>query len=68
MLFLFLSALPSDPPETDRDPVPAPPVTNGADGPGLGDEEILRLVDRAKDGDGDAFGTLVSQLLFILSL
>ena len=61
MLFLFLSALPSDPPETDRDPVPAPPVTNGADGPGLGDEEILRLVDRAKDGDGDAFGTLVSQ-------
>ena len=61
MLFLFLSALPSDPPEPDRDPIPAPPPPNGADGPGLGDEEILRLVDRAKDGDGDAFGTLVGQ-------
>lgn len=61
MLFLFLSALPSDPPGKDRDPIPAPPPPNGADGPGLGDEEILRLVDRAKDGDGDAFGTLVSQ-------
>ena len=59
MLFLFLSALPSDPPEKDTEPVPvtAPPPQPDA----LGDEEVLRLVERAKDGDGEAFGALVSQ-------
>ena len=64
MLFLFLSALPSDPPEFGqpefrtpefRTPDPGQP----SDAPG--DEEVLLLVERAKNGDEEAFESLVSQ-------
>lgn len=56
MLFLFLSALPSSP-GWDGDPV-LTPEKGSVPGP-EGDEEVLLLVERAKDGDEEAFSSLV---------
>ena len=57
MLFLFLSAF-SPPAEDDgptiRTPVPLPE-------PEAGDAEILALVEKAKDGDEEAFASLMDQ-------
>jgi len=65
MLFLFLSAFPS-PPDADaslRDVnVREEEIPSGSSsGGGPGDEEVLRLVERAKAGDEDAFASLVNQ-------
>ena len=59
MLFLFLSALPSDPPEFGQPEFRTPDPGQPSDAPG--DEEVLLLVERAKDGDEEAFESLVSQ-------
>ena len=69
MLFLFLSAFPSPSDETERDPLPgdvpgnaAGEVASGAPGDAaLGDGEVLLLVERAREGDEDAFAALVNQ-------
>ena len=59
MLFLFLSALPSDPPEFGQPEFRTPDPGQPSDAPG--DEEVLLLVERAKNGDEEAFESLVSQ-------
>ena len=69
MLFLFLSAFPSPGgsdadirDDTIRDAEPLPEIpSDSPSGGGPGDEEILQLVERAKDGDEDAFASLVTQ-------
>ena len=66
MLFLFLSAFPSPSDETERSPEILPDNAAGeapgeTAGSALGDGEILLLVERAREGDEDAFAALVNQ-------